>query len=63
MKTLQLNEISAQRLCDLALAQGKAPEFVLADLIQRAFDAPGQLGIPATFPCSNHTTAPTVEAV
>lgn len=57
METLQLNEISAQRLCDLALAQGKAPEFVLADLIQRAFDAPELLGIPTGPPCSSHTTA------
>ena len=63
MPKVFISEPAAQRLCELALAQEKAPESVLTDLVERAFDAPGQSGIPAIFPLTNHTTAPTVEAV
>lgn len=59
---ITLSELALHRVLELAEAQEKAPEFVLADLVERAFDAPEQLNIPTMPPCSSHTTAPTVEA-
>ena len=62
MPTVFISEPYARRLYALALAQETEPEFVLTDLIERAFRAPDQSGIPAICPWTNHTTSPTVEA-
>ena len=63
MNTVFISEPYVQRLYALALAQGTEPEFVLSALIERAFRAPDQSGIPAIYPLTSHTTAPTAEAV
>jgi len=62
MPKVFISEPYAQRLCELALAQEKEPESALSDLIQTAWRAPGQSGIPAICPWTSRTTAPTVEA-
>jgi len=61
MNAVFISEPYVQRLYALALAQETEPESVLTDLIERAFRAPDQSGIPTIFPWTSHTTAPTAE--